>query len=87
MKANKDNCSVSYHGTEGVSLGMYNYISGNTDLKPRVIEVPKVIREDGKQYKVWSFTAPFLDNHCVIKAPWGCRVDTHGGDYEVEYYD
>ena len=84
MKATKEYCSsiLDSPRTGECYLNWWKNPTG----KPRVIEVPKVWREYGKQYKVTEFLAPVLDNHCVIKAPSGCRVKYYG-DYEVEYYD
>lgn len=84
MKANKENCSsiLDYPYIGECYLDMVSHI----DSKIRVVEVPKYWREDGKQYKVTSFSGPVPDGKLVIKAPRGCYV-SQSGDTTVEYYD
>lgn len=93
MKLNKDNCRAT----------CYEYYSGNTASleantwdssfpKARVIEVPKIWRENGKQYKV---DYVFIDAGSlsvlegvdfVVKAPIGCTVNCPWAS-KIEYYD
>lgn len=93
MKLNKDNCLAT----------CYEFYSGNTASleaktwdssfpKARVIEVPKVWRENGKQYKVDFVTisagsiSALEGVDFVVKAPRGCRVNCPYAS-EIEYYD
>lgn len=91
MKLNKDN--------SWASLSSYsNEASLNADTcndsfpKARVIEIPKVWREDGKQYKVISahisggVGTALYGTSFIVKAPIGCNVNCPYAE-RIEYYD
>lgn len=88
MKLDKNNCRSSYLsnvcGTASIEAATW---SGDWS-KVRVVEVPKVWREDGKQYKVTFVTISLYDNlyPFIVKAPRGCTVNAHNAS-SVEYYD
>lgn len=84
MKVSKDNsfAHLNYDGTCSVTMR-----NSDAASNARVIEVPKVWREGGKQYKVEHFEGPWTDKeNQIIRAPRGCSVFTIC--YQViEYYD
>lgn len=62
------------------------------DKKPRVIEIPKTIRKNGKAYKVKEVCIGqgyYGDKHkVVVKSPKGVRFDyIHIDNYSIEYID
>lgn len=71
--------------TDGVLTSLYNYsMTVSIDYRPgsydpvaRVIEFPKVWREDGKQYRVsmCSYTHNGnSDDHVTIRVPYGVNA-------------
>ncbi len=94
MKLNKDNCYSyylnDYDGERTCSLKAETW---RDDFpKARVIEVPKVWREDGKQYKVTRISigggpgTPLDGIPFIVKAPRGCDVSCVYCE-RIEYYD
>lgn len=85
MKANKNNCHSTLFEQIGECM-LDVYFSSELE-KARVIEVPKVWRENGKQYVV---TAIGSNGTCdclkTVKAPRGVNVYILGS-YSIEYYD
>ena len=62
------------------------------DKKPRVIEIPKTIRKNGKAYKVKEVSISngyYGDKHkVVVKSPKDVRFDyIHIDNYSIEYID
>ena len=62
------------------------------DKKPRVIEIPKTIRKNGKAYKVKEvdiWRGYYGDKHkVVVKSPKGVRFDNiYIDNYSIEYID
>lgn len=90
MKLNKDNCVATCYDMGTASLEAKTWDSGFP--KARVIEVPKVWREDGKQYRVDHVYISGGSNTAlegvdyVVKAPRGCSV-TSSFASKIEYYD
>ena len=87
MKVTKEYCDVYLDTPNKGECNVYMIYYHNDNV--RVIEVPKVWRHDGKQYKIKEFIGPSLseDSHYVIRAPMGCRVFYCGGKCEIEHYD
>ena len=90
MKLNKENCraSLCVNGTAGLEA----MTRDKSFPKARVIEVPKVWREGGEQYKVtwvsisagWYTALEGID--FIVKAPYGCNVICPWAK-EIVYYD
>ena len=85
MRLTKDNCRADCSDSFGkyeCDLTLYpSDIPNNT----KVIEVPKVWRENGKQYKVTHLT--LLAVHGItIRAYRDCNV-WGAGSCDIEYYD
>lgn len=83
--------------TDGVltSLSNFNmtvsitYHPGSYDPVARVIEFPKVWRENGKQYEVCRCTYDHngdSDDHVTIRAPYGVSVYGLHCDETIERY-
>lgn len=91
MKLNKDNsyASLSSYSNEA-SLTAETW--KDSFPKARVIEIPKVWREDGKQYKVTyasisgSGETVLYGTSFIVKAPSGCSVNCPYAE-RIEYYD
>lgn len=91
MRLNKDNCHAKCYDSLGeASLEAKTWDSSFP--KARVIEVPKIWREYGKQYKVTDATisggyGTALDGTSfIVKAPIGCNVNSPWAE-RIEYYD
>jgi hypothetical protein len=94
MKLDKTNCIAQTDDYVNVGTcrieGPVGYENISKAEKARVFEIPKVWRENGKQYKVvYAHINDYKDNSSewsktVVKAPIGCEVSTL---YQVEYYD
>lgn len=91
MKLNKDNCIATCSDQQ--SNAILEAMTWDSSFpKARVIEVPKVWRENGKQYKVDFVTisaGPFSALEGIdftVKAPRGCSVNCHWTN-RIEYYD
>lgn len=91
MRLNKDNCNANCYDSLGTaSLEAETWRSSFP--KARVIEVPKIWRENGKQYKVTNAhisggVATVLDGTSfIVKAPIGCDVNCPWAE-RIEYYD
>lgn len=91
MRLNKDNCYADCYD----SLGTATLVAETWDSsfpKARVIEVPKIWRENGKQYKVTyarinGGVATVLDGTSfIVKAPIGCNVNCPWAE-RIECYD
>lgn len=87
MKLNKDNCRLSFYNDWEGTAHLEAMTRDSSFHKARVIEVPKVWRENGKQYKV-DFVAimGLEDVDFIVKAPRGCSVCC-GCASKIEYYD
>jgi len=86
MRLNKDNCHANCYDTLGTAILEANTWDSSF-LKARVIEVPKIWRENGKQYIVDFVTiAVYSELKYTVKAPRGCTVNSSGA-YKIEYYD
>lgn len=83
--------------TDDVHTTLYNYsMTVSIDYRPgsydpvaRVIEFPKVWREDGKQYKVYScsyYHNGNFDDHVTIRVPYGVNVCGFSCDETIERY-
>ena len=92
MRLDKTNSYCSrrddYDGTCWIE-GPNNYALNEKIMKARVYEVPKVWREDGKQYIVKYANISYWKEYdewskTIVKVPRGCDVNTV---YKVEYYD
>ena len=91
MKADKENCWIYTDDNYKTCEMVFKWTYYSDDDHPRVILVPKVYREDGKQYKVEYFQAPVIPHTpkghiTTIKAPKGCKVELFL-NCVVEYYD
>ena len=92
MKVNKENssCSPRYDGTCKI---WSNHSLKREWANARVIEVPKVWRENGKQYEVTEFSGPIitLEHDGIIKLPKGCHFNSnflyYNYDKECHYSD
>lgn len=91
MKLNKDNSWATFSSySNEASLNAETW--KDSFPKARVIEIPKVWREDGKQYKVTYASirgggATVLDGiSFIVKAPIGCDVNCPYAE-RIEYYD
>lgn len=92
MKADKENCWIYTDDNYKTCEMVFKWTYYSDDVLPRVILVPKVYREDGKQYKVEYFNSPVIPHTpkghiTTIKAPKGCKVNLHLNTSVVEYYD
>ena len=83
--------------TDGVHTSLYNYdmtvhieySPGSYDPVARVIEFPKVWREDGKQYKVSGCGYTHngnSDDHITIRVPYGVGTYVSHCDETIETY-
>lgn len=83
--------------TDGVHTSLYSYNMtvrieyrpGSYDPVARVIEFPKVWREDGKQYKLCSCSYDHngnSDDHVTIRVPRGVSVYGFYCDETIEEY-
>jgi hypothetical protein len=91
MKLNKDNSYASlssYYNEARLTAETWK----DSFPKARVIEIPKVWREDGKQYKVISANigggheTVLYGTSFIVKAPSGCSVNCPYAE-RIEYYD
>lgn len=68
---------------------MISYYPGTFNPVARVIEFPKVWREDGKQYKVCSCGYTHngsSDDHVTIRVPYGVSTHVSHCDETIEEY-
>lgn len=83
--------------TDGVHTSLYNsdmtvrieYRPGRYDPVARVIEFPKVWREDGKQYKVCSCRYDHngnFDDNVTIRVPCGVNAIGFSCNETIELY-
>ena len=58
---------------------------GSTDIK--VLEIPKVWREGGKQFRVTNLWLPYFSKKVVVKTPRYCHIEGVNFNVEQEDYD
>lgn len=90
MKITKENSRVFSHCDYDCSCWIQ--MSEAPSKGTKVVEVPKVWRENGKQYKVTTFGPEInFDNttKIILKAPYGCEIVGLFWNkyYTVERYD
>lgn len=91
MKLNKDNCIVSSWDDDLKQIYLEVCTIREEFSKARVIEVPKVWRWYGKQYKVKevyinSYPSKLVRGQYIVKVPSGCYVYCSDAK-DIEYYD
>ena len=83
MRATKENSKLeTTYDTLG-SCGIR--YCGSTDIK--VLEIPKVWREDGKQFRVTNLWLPYFSKKVVVKTPRYCNIEGINFNVEQEDYD
>lgn len=89
MKLTHDNCRAKLHDVYEPYTASLEAETWNGDWsKVKVVEVPKVWRSNGKQYKVTFVTITLYGHPYSVKAPRGCDVNCYGnGCTSIEYYD
>lgn len=81
MKANKDNSEIRMTFDGDCSIEY----KGSTDI--RVLEIPKVWRENGKQWRVTNVWLPYFSHPVVLKKPKSCLLEGINFNVTQEDYD